>query len=151
MLSIAKRAVCATVCSTVAAGFFAVAAFAGPIEDRQKAMENVGDAMKVLAAIAKKQQPFDAAVVKAEAEKAAAAFEKAKDLFPEGSDKGEKETYAKPEIWTDRATFDADLNKAHEAAVAMAAVTEEAQFMPALQALGGACKACHDRFRRPKE
>ncbi|MGE0211502.1 MAG: cytochrome c [Parvibaculaceae bacterium] len=151
MLRIAKRAVCATVCSTVAAGLFAAAAFAGPIEDRQKAMEQVGDAMKILAAIAKKQQPFDAAVVKAEAEKAAAAFEKAKDLFPEGSDKGEKETYAKPEIWTDRATFDADLKKAHDAAVAMAAVTEEGQFMPALQALGGNCKGCHDRFRRPKE
>lgn len=151
MFRIASRAVCATVCSTIAAGLLAAAAFAGPIEDRQKTMEGIGDSMKVFAAIAKKQQPFDAAVVKAEAEKVAAGFEKAKDLFPEGSDKGEKETYAKAEIWTDRAKFDAGMEKAHEAAVAMAAVTEEAQFMPALQQLGGACKSCHDSFRRPKE
>ncbi len=151
MLRVATRAICTTACATIAAGLFAAVAFAGPIEDRQKAMEQVGDAMKVLAAIAKKEQPFDAAVVKANADTMAANFEKAKALFPEGSEKGAKETWAKPDIWTDKATFEAGLSKAHEAAVAMAAVTDQAQFMPALQQLGGACKNCHDKFRRPKE
>lgn len=151
MLRVATRAICTTACATIAAGLFAAVALAGPIEDRQKTMEQVGDAMKVLAAIAKKEQPFDAAVVKTNAETMAANFTKAKDLFPDGSEKGSKETYAKPDIWTDRAAFDAGLRKAHDAAVAMAAVTGEAQFMPALQQLGGACKGCHDKFRRPKE
>jgi len=151
MFRLAKRAICTTACATIAAGLFATAVLAGPIEDRQKAMEQVGDAIKVFAAIAKKEQPFDAAVVKANAEKMAAAFAAAKDLFPDGSQTGDKETWAKPDIWTDRATFDAGMNKAHEAALAMAAVTDQAQFMPALQALGGACKGCHDKFRRPKE
>jgi cytochrome c556 len=38
------------------------------IRARQAAMEDVGDAIKVLAGIAKKQQPFDAAVVKKNAQ-----------------------------------------------------------------------------------
>lgn len=151
MLRLAKRAICTTACTAIAAGLFASIAFADPIAQRQDAMEQVGDAMKTLAAIARKEQPFDAAVVKASGEKAAASFAAAKDLFPDGSDTGAKETWARADIWTDRATFDAGLNQAHEAAVAMAAVTEEAQFMPALQALGNSCKSCHDKFRRPKE
>lgn len=150
MPKLATRAVY-TVCTTIAAGLFAASALAGPIEDRQKAMEDVGDAMKVLAAIAKKERPFAAAEVKQAGETIADRFGKAKALFPEGSEKGDKETWAKPEIWSDRAGFDAALAKGQEAATAMAAVTEESQFMPALQALGGSCKDCHDKFRRPKE
>lgn len=126
-------------------------AFAGPIEDRQAAMKSVGDSMKVLAAIAKKEQPFDAAVVKQHGDNIAANFAKAKDLFPDGSEKGEKETYAKPEVFSDKAGFQAAMTKGHDAAVAMAAVTAEAGFLPALQALGGACKGCHDKYRRPVE
>lgn len=126
-------------------------ALADAVEDRQAAMKAVGKAMGALAAIAKKEAPFDAAVVKENADIIAAKFEAAKTLFPDGSEKGAVETYAKPDIWSDRAGFDAALAKAHEAAVAMAAVTEESQFGAALGALGNGCKGCHEKFRRPKE
>jgi cytochrome c556 len=121
------------------------------IKDRQKAMEDIGDAMKALGAIAKQQAPFDAAVVKASAETIANRLNTAADLFPEGSDKGDVETWAKPEIWSDRDNFKKDLEAAAAAAVAMQSVTDEAAFGPALGALGNGCKTCHDAYRRPKQ
>lgn len=130
---------------------FAVAADADPISARQDEMEGVGDAMKALSGIAKKQAPFDAAVVKKNAEAIAAHLDKAKGLFPAGSEKGGMETWAKPEIWSNRADFDAKMQAAHEAALALAAVADEAAYPQALGKLGSTCKGCHESFRRPKE
>jgi cytochrome c556 len=120
------------------------------IEERQETMEEIGKAMKSLAAIAKQEAPFEVEVVQSSAKAIAEHLEKAADLFPEGSDSGDVETWAKPDIWSDRATFDKDLQDAHDAAVKLAAVTEQSAFMPALGALGNGCKTCHDTFRRPK-
>ncbi len=127
------------------------AAFAGPIEERQAAMKNVGKAMGALAAIAKKEAPFDAAVVNTAATTLADNVKTAKGNFPEGSASGDKETWAKVEIWQNKTDFDAKADQAVAAAMAMAAVTEEADFGAALGTLGGACKACHTDYRRPKE
>ena len=121
------------------------------IRARQEAMENVGDSMKALAAIAKKQTPFDAAVVKENAATIAQNLETAAAHFPAGSDKGEDETWAKAEVWSDPEGFKKALEAAHKAAVDMQAVTEEAAFGPALGALGNGCKNCHDTYRRPKK
>ena len=121
------------------------------IKERHEAMEDIGQAMKALAAIAKKEAPFDAEVVKASAETIANLLEKAADLFPDGSDKGDVETWAKAEIWTDRENFNKDLQSAHAAAVEMQSVTDEAAFGAALGALGNGCKTCHDKYRRPKQ
>jgi cytochrome c556 len=128
------------------------AVWAGAIEDRQAAMKEIGKAIGELAKIAKKEAPFDASVVKANAELIAQKLESAKAMFPDDTKPGGAvETWAKAEIWTDRATFDALDGKAQEAAMKMAAVTDEAAFGPALGELGGSCKACHEKFRRPKE
>jgi cytochrome c556 len=120
------------------------------IKDRQKDMEGILDQMKTLAAIAKKQEPFDAVVVKNAATTIADHLEKASKLFPEGSATGDVQTWAKPEIWTDREHFDTLLENAHEAAVELGSVTEAEAFPPALGKLGNACKSCHDTFRLPK-
>jgi len=127
------------------------AAFAAPIDDRQAAMKNVGKAMGALAAIAKKEAPFDASVVNTNATTLADNVKTAKGHFPEGSATGDKETWAKAEIWQNKADFDAKADQAVAAAMAMAAVTDEADFGTALGTLGGACKACHTDYRRPKE
>lgn len=132
-------------------GLAASLSWAGPVEDRQAAMKAVGKAMGALAAIAKKETPFDAAVVKQSGTTIATKLDEAKTYFPEGSDKGDVETYAKAEIWANRSGFEEALNKAQAAAVAMAAVTEEAHFGAALGNLGNGCKGCHDNFRRPKD
>ena len=113
--------------------------------------EGVGGAMQNLAAIAKKEAPFDAGVVKRNAGTIAEALKKSADLFPEGSDKGDVETWAKPEIWSDRADFEKKLETAEAEAVALQSVTVESAFPPALGKLGDACKACHQTYRRPKE
>ena len=72
-------------------------------------------------------------------------------MFPEGSEKGDAETWAKAEVWSDPDGFKKSLKQSHEAAVAMASVTDEAAFGPALGKLGNSCKTCHDKYRRPKE
>ena len=120
------------------------------ITQRQKAMEANRDAIMALGAIAKKAQPFDAEVVHANAAKIAEDLGKAAELFPEGSDQGDVQTWAKPEIWSEREQFDQLLQNARQAAIDLQSVTEEAAFAPALGKLGNGCKSCHDLYRLPK-
>jgi cytochrome c556 len=120
------------------------------IKARQEAMESVGDAMKALGAIAKGEAPFDAAVVKKNAATIAEHLKVAEPQFIPGSDKGDVETWAKPEIWSDPAMFGETMKKAQDAAEALQGVTEEAAYRPALGQLGQNCKNCHDMYRRPK-
>jgi cytochrome c556 len=112
-------------------------------------METVQESFKPLRAIAVKETPFDAAVVKKNATTILETLKEAHGLFPEGSGGGDSR--AKAEIWSDRAGFDEAMKNAQAAAVAMAGVTEEAAYVPAMKALGGACKACHDKYRLPKQ
>lgn len=121
------------------------------IELRQEAMEGVKEAMGTLGAIAKKEQPFDAEVVQASAASIAEHLGQAAQLFPEGSDQGEVQTWAKPEIWTDREHFAESLEGARQAAVELESVTDAEAFLPALGKLGNGCKGCHDLYRLPKD
>jgi cytochrome c556 len=121
---------------------------ADAFHERHMAMQAVGDAMKPLGAMAKKEAPFDAAAVKASATTIADNLKKAATLFPAGSGGGESR--AKPEIWTDAAAFDKAMKDAHAAALALQGVKDEAAFGPALGALGGNCKSCHDKYRLPQ-
>ena len=120
------------------------------IKQRQKEMEGIRTAMMNLGAIAKKEQPFDAEVVATNAATIAGNLEQAATLFPEGSAAGDVQTWAKPEIWTDRGQFDELLENARQAAIELESVTEAEAFPPALGKLGNACKSCHDLFRLPK-
>lgn len=121
------------------------------IQQRQKAMEGVRDGMMAIGAIVKKEQPFDAEVVNANATKIADHMEQAAGLFPDGSDTGDVQTWAKPEIWTDRAHFDELFESSHQAAVDLQSVTEAEALPAALGALGNGCKSCHDMYRLPKK
>jgi cytochrome c556 len=121
------------------------------IKDRQQAMKNVGGAMQKLGAIAKKEAPFDAGVVRSNAGTIAEALRRAAALFPEGSDQGDVETWSMPEIWSDRADFDQKFETAEAEALALQSVGVESAFLPALGKLGNTCKACHQTYRRPKE
>jgi cytochrome c556 len=120
------------------------------IRQRQKEMEGVRDGIMVLSAIAKKEKPFDAEVVQASGAKIARHLEQAVGLFPEGSDTGDVQTWAKAEIWTDRGKFDEIFESSRQAAVDLQSVTEAQQFMPGLGKLGNTCKSCHDLYRLPK-
>jgi cytochrome c556 len=52
-------------------------------------------------------------------------------MFPVGSEKGAKETWAKPDIWKDNAKFLAGFPKAIDLAKAVAATKDEAAFKTA--------------------
>jgi cytochrome c556 len=71
-------------------------------------------------------------------------------LFPPGSDKGSRPTKAKPEIWTDWATFEKDaaaLDTASTKLVELAKANDTAGFTAQLKVVGAACGACHKQFR----
>lgn len=126
-------------------------AFAGPIEDRQAGMKQVGKAMGAFAGIAKGEAPYDAAVVKTNADSMLEGFKMAFANFTAGSENGPPETYAKAEIWSDPEGFKAAEDAAIKAVEAMAATSDEAGFKTALAGLGDACKGCHSKYRRPKD
>jgi cytochrome c556 len=136
-------------CVALALGGAMAVLASDPFHERQAAMQGVGDAFKALAAIAKKDAAFDAAVVKKNASTIADNLKAASTLFVAGSGGGESR--AKPEVWTDAAAFEKGLNDAHAAAVALQSVTDEAAFGPAQAALGATCKSCHDKYRLPKK
>lgn len=148
-MRISKQAVASLVVALSVAGAAVAVIAADAYQDRHMAMEAVGDAMKSLGAIAKKQAPFDAAVVKANATTIADHLKTAQTLFPAGSGGGESR--ARPEIWTDAAGFEKGMKEAQAAAVALQSVSNEAAYGPALGAVGSSCKSCHDKYRIPKQ
>jgi cytochrome c556 len=151
MVSLTKRvlALSAGVSIGLAAAWGVARAADNPAHQRHEAMETVQESFKPLRAIAVKESPFDAAVVKKSATTILEKLKEAHGLFPEGSGGGDSR--AKAEIWTDRAGFDKAMKESQAAAEAMAAVTQEAAFMPAMKTLGGTCKNCHDKYRLPKQ
>jgi cytochrome c556 len=128
------------------------AALADPVADRKALMKANGKAAGALSAIAKGEQPFDAAAVMAalttineNAQKIDAAT-----LFPAGSDKGD--TTASPKIWEDMAGFQAKLDKFKaDAAAAAAAPPQDVEALKeTLGTVGGNCGGCHETFRIKK-
>ena len=69
-------------------------------------------------------------------------------MFPEGTQlPGSR---ARPEIWRDRADFDAQVGAFRSATAALLAAAEAGDataFKSALEAVGAACSACHSSYR----
>jgi cytochrome c556 len=149
VVKLSKSAVASLAVAGLVLGTSLAVMAADALHERQTAMEAVGDAMKPLGAMAKKQAPFDAAAVEASAKTIADNLKKASALFPAGSGGGESR--AKAEIWTDAAGFEKAMEDARAAAVALQSVKDEAAFGPALGAMGASCKGCHDKYRLPKQ
>jgi len=101
-----------------------------------------------VAGMAAGKVPFDAKVA---AESAAVADYVGKlpwAGFGPGTDKGD--TKAKPEIWTNKAKFDEAAGKLQTEMGKLAAVAKTGKLDDiklAVNAVGGACKSCHDDFR----
>jgi cytochrome c556 len=146
---LSKPAVASLVVALAVGGAAAAVIAADAFHDRHTAMEAVGDAAKPLFDIARKGAPFDAAVVKASATTISDNLKKASALFPAGSGGGESR--AKPDIWTDAAGFEKAMKDGQDAAAGLQGVKDEAAFGPAIGALGASCKACHEKYRLPKQ
>lgn len=102
-----------------------------------------------VAGMANGRIPFDA---KAAADNAAIAEAMSKlpwAAFGAGTDKGD--TKAKPEIWSDNAKFNEASEKMQGEMVKLTAAARSGNMdamKTAAGAVGGACKGCHDAFRK---
>lgn len=120
------------------------------IKARQEGMKAQGAAMAAIKKVVDANGPVADAV--APAETLVASLGKVSSLFPAGSDKG-AETWAKPEIWTNKADFDKQAVSATAAAEKLAA-SAKAGNIDAVKAdfaaMGQACGSCHRPYRTPK-
>lgn len=125
------------------------AASAGPMEDRQAAMKQVGQTMKEASAFASPQTPFDAAKVKALMGAVAKTGRTLKSQYPAGSGSDPKSS-ADPKIWQNKADFDKRLAEMASLAAAAGKSADQAAFKVSFSALGATCKSCHDVYRKKK-
>jgi cytochrome c556 len=134
----------ATLAASIAL-FSASAIASGDVaKERQDLMKNVGAATGAGAAMVKGEVEFNAVaaqLVLRTMNNGGLAFGY---MFPEGSEKGAN-TEAGPAIWSDRAGFDAAVNKF--VADTSATVTDLDSFKAAFGAATANCGACHKAYR----
>jgi cytochrome c556 len=102
-----------------------------------------------VAAMANGRMPFDAGAAASNAAMAESMSKLPWAAFGDGTDKGD--TRAKPEIWSDKAKFMAASEKMQGEMTKLAAVAKGGNLdaiKAQVGATGGACKACHDDFRK---
>jgi Cytochrome c556 len=100
-----------------------------------------------LAAMAEDKKPFNKDEAMRNADFVAMLSTVPKGYFGEGTD---KDTKAKPEIWTHRADFDSKMDHMAAEAQKLPAVVRSgdmAAFRKQVDEVGSACKACHDDYR----
>ena len=138
----------AAVCACVACVVYAAAA--DVIKERQQGLKHMGEEFKAVMDGMRggNLDPNKVKELSATVNKTANAMA---NWFPQGSgpEAGVK-TAAKPEIWSDRATFDAARQKLVDEGQKFAQVANSGDMSGvgmAARGLGGACKGCHDKFR----
>ena len=117
------------------------------IKYRQSAMALQGATLSQVFAMANGRVSFDAKVAAENIEIVAMLNRLQFRAFVEGSDKGN--TRAKPEIWTQKDKFAADVARSQEDVAKLAAAGKTGnldQIKAAVGSVGKSCKACHDDF-----
>lgn len=132
---------------------FAFAAGDDTIKARQACMKAQGGGVfGAMFPILKGEKPYDATAIKAAFDAMDAACADWNNFWTEDSmTSTTMKTRAKPEIWTDKAGFEAAGGASYQAMTALKATTDEASFKAALPAVGAACQGCHEKFQAPKE
>ena len=119
------------------------------MHDRHEGMENIGKAFKALHREFDASSPF-VPTIRTSAAQIADLSKKASGWFPAGTGPDVGKTGAKPEIWQNQQDFAAKLSDFQKAAQVFnaAAAGNDLNAAKARYAdLGGACKACHDKYR----
>ena len=130
----------------------AQAQFAKPedaIKYRRAALTVMAAHFGRVAAMANGRMPFDAGAAASNAAIAESMSKLPYVAFIDGTDKGD--TKAKPEIWANKAKFDAAADKLQGEMTKLAMVAKGGNIdaiKAQVGATGGACKACHDDFRK---
>ena len=120
------------------------------IEYRRSAMTMIGWNFGPMSAMVKGKIPFDAKEFAKHAERISTLTPQVLEGFAKGSDKG-AETDAKPDIWTHFDDFQSKLDDLVKESKAMSDVAkggDEAAMKDQFKKLGGACKACHDKYKK---
>ena len=138
----------ATIGLAIAIGSVATAA-GNPVEERQAAMKQMGAVMKESGGFVSGATAFDAAKVKTLMASLSTGSNKLHKLFPADSATAPK-SEAEAKVWENKADFDKRLNELAKLADAGAKATSAETFKPSFMAIGGACKSCHDIYRKKK-
>lgn len=119
-------------------------------DTRQGLLKVVVSYFGPIVGMAREQIPYDAEVVKNNAEKIATLLPMIHDVFRRDTSSFDLDTEALDDIWGDFDDFSAKATTATQRAQALAAAASENQgaAMKAFGALGGSCKACHDNYRQ---
>ncbi len=131
----------------------AAAQFAKPedaIKYRKAGMTMMAAHFGRVAAMASGKAPFDAKLAADNAETATILSKLPYAGFIEGTDKG-GDTHAKPEIWTEGDKFRAAASRMQDEMAKLNVAAKAGnldQIKAAVGAVGQACKACHDTYRR---
>lgn len=124
----------------------------GAVNARHAQMQMVGYNIGLLGAVAKGEMEYSAEMVDSAAKnlQALARMDKA-SLWVAGTEQGAVDgSRAKAEIWSDPEGFAATFAKMDEAATALIGAADAGAVGAGLGALGGSCKACHEKYRGPK-
>ena len=130
----------------------AAAQFAKPedaVKYRKAALTVMAAHFGRIGAMVNGRAPFDAAAAQSNAEIATMMSKLPFTAFGPGTDVGD--TRAKPNIWTDNAKFVAAATKMQEEMAKLNVAAKSGnldQIKTAFGPVGGACKACHDDFRK---
>ena len=147
-----RRHIIPAICLCVVSAGLLLGPFAGVgeadvVNDRAAAMKRIRDSFRALVTMAQ-DGTFDAAAVQSSAYEIVADLIEFKDLFPAGTQNGDR--LSRPEIWTDRAGFDAAWEAGDSAASNLGTVGDADAYVPALQTLAAACRGCHKKYVMPQ-
>lgn len=119
------------------------------IKYRQAVYSVIGTNFGIAAAMATGKMPYDAKAFQTRVDRTAYLAVMAGETFGPGTDSGAP-TKAKKEIWSSQPEFQKLMKDMQDktAALAVAAKSNDLdKIRPAFGAAGGACKACHDKFK----
>lgn len=117
---------------------------------RQANFQLIRSNMGPLGAMAKGQIPMDAEVIAKNSMRISVLGEMSHEFFATDTTSFDLDTSAKSSIWKEYADFEAktkDMITAAQALQALAESGEEGSFRKSIGALGGTCKACHDKYK----
>ncbi len=124
----------------------------GIVKERMDTMEKMGGAMKQIGLMMKGLTPFDGAVASQAAKSISESAAKIGEQFPEGS--AADNSYAKKELWENMDEFLSMAKATEMAGKKLSEVVFDGsreEILPLFFNVGKSCKACHTKYRRPKD
>lgn len=114
------------------------------VKAREEAMDSMGAAAKVLGSMAQGKMDFDAAKAAEAKSTIVATAAKVPDLFK--TEASDPKSSAKPDIWANWSDFEAKAKALGDAANALDPSSLDT-VKAGMDAVGGACGACHKAYR----